>query len=361
MVVTEGKGATYRSVLKRGTRSKNAEIRLGFVGLIDSSPLFIASDLKIFAKYGLDVRLSREVGWATVRDKLLSEELDAAQVPCPMPFATHLAQQSHTSNCISGIVTSKGGNAIVLSKDLWNRGVFDAASLKQDISNRRHFRKYVLATVYPYSSHTFLLRDWLYSAKIDPDKDVQMVTLPPSQMCRNLSAGTIDGFCAGEPWPSLAISREIGWSPATSVEILPNHPEKLLMVKESFDREFHEQHIALIASIIEASAYCELPDNRPAVARSAADKRRVNCPESLISECLSPLFNYGMGRIEERPQFLSFQTHLANLDNYPELDWILRRLQTAGQSLDEANLRKLKRAVFKPETYQEAFSLYQSR
>ncbi len=328
------------------------------MGLVDSSPLFVASDLRIFEAYGLKVRLSREVGWATMRDKLINEELDAAQVPCPMPFATRLGLQSRPSACVSGMVTSKGGNAIVLSRDLWKRGVSDAASLQQDISNRRHFRKYVLATVYPFSSHTYLLRDWLTSAQIDPDRDVQMVTLPPSQMCRNLSAGTIDGFCAGEPWPSLAISSEIGWSPATSVDILPDHPEKLLMVKESFSKEFHEQHIALIASIIEASAYCELPENRASVARSASGKRRVNCSEPLVSECLSPTFNYGMGRTEERPDFLSFETRSANLDNYPGLDWIVQRLKPDS---DASAVTRLKYEVFKPEAYREAFSLFQSR
>lgn len=357
----EGKRAEALGKAKRVRRSQNAVIRLGFVGLIDSSPLFIATDLKIFEKYGLNVRLSREVGWATVRDKLLNEELDAAQAPCPMPFASSFGLQSKRSNCVSGMVVSKGGNAIVLSKDLWQRGVHEATSLKQDIVNRRHFRKYVLATVFPYSSHTFLLRDWLSSGGIDPDKEVQLVTLPPSQMCRNLSAGTIDGFCAGEPWPSLAISHEIGWSPATSVDILPDHPEKLLMVKESFDIEHHEQHLALIASLIEASAYCEQPENRATVAQSASDRKRVNCSEALIYECLSPSFNYGMGRIEERPHFLSFQTHSANFNNYPELDWIVRRLKPDAHVSDESAIARLKGEVFKSETYREAFSLFESK
>ncbi len=340
-----------------GNRTRRTEIRLGFVGLVDSSPLFIASDLGIFKKYGLDVRLSREVGWATVRDKLLNEELDAAQVPCPMPFAITLGLQSNPSTCVSGMVISKGGNAIVLSEALWKRGVSDAESLKQDICNSRFFRKYVLATVYPYSSHTFLLRDWLTSAGIDPDQDVQIVTLPPNQMCRNLAAGTIDGFCAGEPWPSLAISQEIGWSPATSDDILPGHPEKLLMVKESFSIEHHQKHVALIASIIEASAFCDNSGNWRSVAKSASTRRRVNCPESIVYECLSPRFNYGMGRIEETPQFISFKTRSANLINYPDLDWVISRVQSNDGEFDATASAKLKQKVFKPEVYQEALSI----
>lgn len=341
--------------------SKPASIRVGFVSLVDSAPLFVAADLGIFKKYGLDVRLSREVGWATVRDKLLNEELDAAQVPCPMPLATTLGLQSLPTNCVSGLIMSEGGNAIVLSEDLWKRGVHDAQSLKVAVSNTRYFRKYVLATVYPYSAHTFLLKDWLRSGGIDPDHDVQIVTLPPSQMCRNLSAGTIDGFCAGEPWPSMAISNEIGWSPATSIDIQPGHPEKALMTKESFDHDRREQHIALVASLIEAAIYCENPANRKTVARLASDRKRVNCSESFVYECLSPRFNYGMGRIEERPRFMSFHTGSNRSDGDAALEWIFHGLAGNGQEIHCSDRSSLIESVFKSDVYDNALELIQLR
>ncbi len=331
-------------------------IRLGYVGLVDAAPLFVAADQGIFKNYGLDVRLSREVGWATVRDKLLNEELDAAQAPCPMPFATTLGLQSTPTHCVSGMVISRGGNAIVLSGDLWKRGVCDARTFKTAISNSRYFRKYILATVYPYSAHTFLLRDWLESAGIDPERDVQIVTLPPSQMCRNLSAGTIDGFCAGEPWPSLAISNEIGWSPTASVDIRPDHPEKMLMVKESFDTQYRDQHVSLVAALIEAADYCENPANRESVAKLTADRKRVNCPEALVRECLSPVFNYGMGRVEERPRFLSFQTQSAHSQANSSLDWIMRSLDRERRIIDDSARSNLVRSVFKPEIYEEGLA-----
>jgi len=54
-------------------------IRLGFVPLSDCAPIAVAKETGIFHRYGLNVRLSRELGWASVRDKMIFGHLDAAQ------------------------------------------------------------------------------------------------------------------------------------------------------------------------------------------------------------------------------------------------------------------------------------------
>ena len=239
-----------------------APLRLGFVSLVDAVPLFVAQDRGLFSKHGLNVRLQREVGWATIREKVIFGELEAAHALCPLPLLASAGVDSVSIPCCSGMVISKGGNAIVLSQNLWKRGVREGESLRKDINNSRHFRKYILATVFQYSTHAYLLRDWLRASGIDPERDVQIVTLPPSQMCRNLHAGTIDGFCAGEPWPSLAIGQDIGWSPANSMDIAPYHPEKVLMTREVFAEERREENVALIAALIEACHFCEQVENR---------------------------------------------------------------------------------------------------
>ena len=37
----------------------------------------------------------------------------------------------------------------------------------------------------------------------------------------NLAAGTIDGYCAGEPWNTLAVREGAGWCPAWSAAQAP--------------------------------------------------------------------------------------------------------------------------------------------
>ena len=338
-------------------------MQVGLVSLMDAAPFFVAADYGLFSKYGLKVTLNREVGWATIREKLAYGELDAVQALCPLPFAATLGIQSSRIPSVSGLLVSRGGNAIVLSGDLWKRGVRDGRTLRQDIVNSRYFRKYIFATVYSCSTHAFLIRDWLTSAGIDVERDVQLVTLPPSQMCRNLAAGTIDGFCAGEPWPSLAISQEIGWSPATSVDICPGHPEKALMVKESFAEERSEEHLSLIAALVEACAFCDDPINREAVARCISGRRRVNCSEDLLVDSLSPSFNYGMGRAEAKPDFVRFHSRDSNRPRKEDAHWILERMNPCGEAKGESleDLDLIASLVYREDVYEMALKRIEAK
>ena len=338
-------------------KSRRNLVRLGFVGLADSAPFFVAKELELFERHGLNVAITREVGWATVKEKIIFGELEAAHALCPLPFSASLGTNSVPTPCISGLILNRGGNAIVLSLELRRRGVRDVQSLKLDIENRRAFRKYIFATVYPCSTHAFVLRDWLSSAGIDPDNDVQLVTLPPSQMCRNLAAGTIDGFCAGDPWSSVAIADEVGWSPATSVDIRPDHPEKALMVNERFHLEHRDEHLSLIAALIEACFICDNPRYRRSIAEILSDRKRVNCSADLLEKCLSPEFNYGMGEIRSEPRFLRFYENESNRPGPEEAGWIVDRMSSCADTVSWEEREKLRAKVFRPDIYEEARKL----
>jgi len=325
MDVAQNNGFQADSFL-RPISARRSATRIGYVGLVDAAPLLVAEQLGIFHSKGLDVKLSREVGWATIREKVMFGELEAAHALSTMPYVATLGIGSAAIPCVGAMVLSRGGNAVVLSEELRHRGVKSKETLKLDVENRKAFRKYKIATVYDCSPHNFHLREWLSSAGIDPDNDVELVTLPPTQMCRNLAAGTIDGFCAGEPWPSLAIRDKIGWSPVNSEDLSPKHPEKVLMIKQSFLDEQSDECAAMVAALIEACAICDDPSQRSRIAELMSDRKRINCSASLIEQCLSPTFNYGLGRVENRPDFLSFHREESNRPSAADNDWVLRRL-----------------------------------
>src|SRR6266446_8298594 len=117
-------------------------IRVGFVPLTDCAPLVMARELGLFRKYGLQVSLHRELGWASIRDKIVYGELDAAHALAAMPLAATLGLGAVPCDCLTGLVLNLHGNAITLSKDLWERGVRDGAALRQEILERRHERKF---------------------------------------------------------------------------------------------------------------------------------------------------------------------------------------------------------------------------
>src|SRR6058998_2284711 len=161
-------------------------LRIGFVPLTDCAPLIMARELGLFAKYGLRVALKRELGWATIRDKIIYGELEAAHSLAGMPIAATLGLGSIRCDCLTALVLNLHGNAITLSNELWRAGVRDGASLKAELTRLRHKRTLTLGVVSHFSSHHFLLRQWLMSAGILPDRDVRVVVVPPPQMVTNL-------------------------------------------------------------------------------------------------------------------------------------------------------------------------------
>ena len=77
----------FRPPLPLPAAGREGSLRLGFIPVVDCAPLLVAREHGIFSRHGLDVRLSCEVGWATIREKLLSGELDAAHAVAGLSLA----------------------------------------------------------------------------------------------------------------------------------------------------------------------------------------------------------------------------------------------------------------------------------
>ena len=56
------------------------EVRIGFIPLTDCSSVVMAAVNKFDEKYGIKIIPTKEASWASVRDKLVNGELDAAHV-----------------------------------------------------------------------------------------------------------------------------------------------------------------------------------------------------------------------------------------------------------------------------------------
>ena len=114
-------------------RAANKNLRLGFVPLTDCAPIVMAQELGLFKKFGLNVELSRELGWATIRDKIIHRELEAAHALAAMPVAASLGLGSIPCDCLTALVLNLNGNAITLSNDLWQRGVRDGKTDRKSV------------------------------------------------------------------------------------------------------------------------------------------------------------------------------------------------------------------------------------
>src|SRR4051812_11099896 len=280
------------------TEVHHRPLRIGFLALTDAAPFVAAQELGFFARYQLDVQLRREIGWATIREKIIYGELDAAHAPAPMLWSTELGLGCPPCSVLTALVLNLHGNALTLSRALWDAGVRDAATLRTYARQRRSGQPLTFGVVYPFSSHHLLLRNWLRTAELEPDRDVRIVVVPPAQMFRNLAAATIDGFCAGEPWNSLVVREGLGWCPTWSAAQEPGHLEKVLMVTERFASSRAFEHAALIRALHDAAIWCDEPQQREPLADLLADRRYLNLPARVITPALLGRFDCGHGRVE---------------------------------------------------------------
>ena len=310
------------------THPHRRPLRLGFVALSDCAPLAMAAELELFSKYGIDVELHREVGWATVRDKIIYGELDAAHAPAGLVVAASCGLGSVQTECVTGLVLNLHGNAITLSQSLWQRGVRDGATLRREVA--RGGEPLTFGVVHAYSAHSFLLRHWLRAHHIEPERDARIVVVPPGQVHGNLRAGHLDGFCVGEPWNSLAVMTKTGWCAATSEELAPRHPEKVLMVRRDFAERSEREHLALIAALIEACAFCAQPENRERLIETLAQPQYVGVPIQALRMAMTGTFDYGHGRIEKQSAVHIFSGTDVNEPTPAKAAWVIENLLVSG-------------------------------
>ncbi len=176
-----------QSLPKLPTAASTSAVRIGFVPLSDAAPLMVADQLGMFDRHGVKVELRRQVGWATIREKILYRELDAAHAPAGLALSLRLGNHNQTCRSIAPFVLNLNGNAITLSRDLFERGVRDARTLLKLIRSTPQ-RLFTFGIVADLSSHQILLRLWLERGGINPNQDVRIVTLPPTQMAGSLAA-----------------------------------------------------------------------------------------------------------------------------------------------------------------------------
>jgi ABC-type nitrate/sulfonate/bicarbonate transport system substrate-binding protein len=336
-------------------------LRIGFLGVNDCAPLAYAQEAGLFEKYDLDVELQKETSWAGLRDKVLQGELDAAHAPATLPFLANLGLDSDPCACISAMVLSLQGNAITVSRELWDAGVRDAATLRDQIYKSWGKRTYTFGVVFSYSPQELLLRHWLKSAGIVPDVEVRIVAVPPAQMFPTLKLGYIDGFCVGEPWASVAVQAGIGACLATSAELAPRHPEKVLMVRQSFGAGSAEEHERLLAALLEACEFCDQPENRAFLSEMLAHPEYVNAPAECVWAGLAGLLPcQGNGSANQQSATI-FYRHNANEPSDVKAAWIMEQLQDLlktgpyrGQLLNRTPVLK---NVFRRDIFERAKSL----
>ncbi len=318
------------AIARNGLEKINLEI--GFVPLTDCAPLVVAQEMGLFRKHGLEeVTLSREPSWKAIAEGVSSKRLDAAQMVAAMPLALTLGLGGNAPvPMVTGLVLSRNGNSITLSKKLYETGVRSLASFKA-LLEADPTHRHTLAMVHPASMHNLILRYWLASGGIDPDQDVNLTVIPPPQMVATMKAGNIDGFSVGEPWNAHAVAEGVGFVVANDLDLWMGHPEKVLGVREAWADQYPETHLALMKALLEACEYCDDRRNRPEIAELLAKPEYVGAKLDYIRAGFLDPYNRGNGQPPETLlRFNQFHIDMTNCPNRAEGLWILTQMARWG-------------------------------
>lgn len=330
-------------------------LRVGFIPLTDCAPVVMAAVKKFDEKYGITIIPSKESSWASVRDKLLSGELDAAHVLYGMVYGLQLGVSGPQREMAVLMTLNNNGQAITLSNQLKAAGVTDGASLKKVIAASPQ-GTYTFAQTFPSGTHAMWLYYWLANAGIDPFADVRNVVVPPPQMVVNMKIGNMSGYCVGEPWNQRAILDGIGFTAATSQQIWPDHPEKVLGTTSAWVSANGNTARALTAAVLEASRWIDASDeNRRETAKTIAARAYINTAVETIEGRMLGHYEDGLGKTWQDAHAMRFFNDGAV--SYPWLSdgiWFLTQQKRWGLLKSDPDYLAVARQINRSELYKQA-------
>ena len=271
------------------------------------------------------------------------------------------------ANMVTGLALSLKGTAITMAnhlarelEELGSDPVVSAASSAQALCSWLRARPgrplLTLASVHTFSCHTFQLRSWLRAADLDPDRDVKIVVQPPSQMVDSLARGSIDGYCVGEPWNTVAVQHGIGAVLATGQQLWHNAIEKVLGVTQAWHSNHPVTHLRLRLAVMEACSWLAQHDNRRAAVDILARPEYLNLPARQLLPSLTGQFQFNKdGATIALPDFHVFGRYQAGFPWHSSAEFLLRQCdELLNRNSDEASIKALVQQTYRTDLYREA-------
>jgi len=322
-------------------------IRIGYMPLTDAASLVMAVERGFDRQHGIRIELSRESSWASVRDKLRSGALDAAHALYGMVCGVELGIGGQRQDMAVLMNLSRNGQAITLSQALAQRGQVSGA------------HGYTFAHTFPTGNHAMLLYYWLASLGVDPLRHVRTLTVPPPQMVASLRAGTIDGYCVGEPWGERALQEGIGVTAVTSQQIWPDHPGKVLAATAAWTDANPDSARALVAAILEAARWIDASEaNKRATAEALAGPGALATPYETIVPRLLGSYRDGLGKSWIDPHALAFfDGGEASFPYLSDAMWFMTQHRRWGLLKDDPDYRAVAERLCRVDLYRDAARL----
>jgi nitrate/nitrite transport system substrate-binding protein len=357
-------------------------LKLGFIKLTDMAPLAIAKEKGFFAEEGLNVTLEPQANWKVLLDGVIGGQLDGAHMLAGQPLAATIGYGTK-ADLIAPLSLDLNGNAITLSNRVWDQIEPDlkknadgkpvhpisASVLKPVIASyKEQGKQFKMGMVFPVSTHNYELRYWLAAGGIEPGyytpgdvggtvgAQAALSVTPPPQMPATMEAGTIDGYCVGEPWNQAAVQKKIGVPVITDDEIWKKNPEKVLGLREDFAEKYPATTAAMLRAIIKAQQWLDVDGgkNRAEAVKILARSNYVGADEAVIGASMTGQFTFQASDTRPAPDFNIFFNDYAGYPFYSDAIWYLTQMRRWGQIADDQSDQwyfETAKAVYRPDLY----------
>ncbi|GLT11492.1 nitrate ABC transporter substrate-binding protein [Sulfitobacter porphyrae] len=364
------------------------ELTLGFIKLTDMAPLAVAYENGYFLDEGLFVTLEAQANWKVLLDGVIGGQLDGAHMLAGQPLAATIGYGTQ-AHIITPFSMDLNGNGITVSNAVWEemkpniptnsdglpQHPISAQALAPVVERYKADGKpFNMGMVFPVSTHNYELRYWLAAGGLNPGlyspddtsgqigADVFLSVTPPPQMPATLEAGTIDGYCVGEPWNQQAVVKGIGVPVITDYELWKNNPEKVFGITAEFAEQNPNTTLALTKALIRAAIWLDENENanREAAVEILSRPEYVGADAEVIAASMTGTFEYEPGDVREVPDFNVFFRYNATYPFYSDAVWYLTQMRRWGQiaeTKDDTWFDETARSVYRPDIYLDAARL----
>lgn len=360
------------------------ELTFGFIKLTDMAPIAIAYERGYFEDEGLYVTIEAQANWKVLLDGVIDGRLDGAHMLAGQPLAATIGYGTE-AHIITPFSMDLNGNGITVSNEIWEQmkpnipkmddgrpiHPIKAEYLKPVVdAYREEGKPFNMGMVFPVSTHNYELRYWLASGGIHPgfyspntgdtsgqiDAEALLSVTPPPQMPATLEAGTIYGYCVGEPWNQQAVFKGIGVPVITDYEIWKDNPEKVFGITAEFAEKYPNTTVRLVRAMIRAAIWLDENDNanRPEAVKILSQSNYVGADYDVIANSMIGTFEYEKGDKRSVPDFNVFFRYNATYPYYSDAIWYLTQMRRWGQIAEDKSddwYKEVAAKVYRPDIY----------
>jgi nitrate/nitrite transport system substrate-binding protein len=354
-------------------KPETTSVDLGFIALTDAAPLIVAKEKGFFAKQGMTgVELKKQTSWAVTRDNLelggARGGIDGAHILSPMPYLLTTGAISKSKQPVPMFILARlniNGQGISASNDFkkYKFRTQTPTIAKAVAEKNKTGDKFKAAVTFPGGTHDLWMRYWLAANGVDPNKQADLVVIPPPQMVANMKSGTMDIFCVGEPWNERLVNKKLGYTALITGQLWKDHPEKAFAMRADWVKKNPNATLRLLKAVQQAQKWADNPANTQELAKILAQDKYVKATVEDLLPRLRGDVDYGDGRkVKNSPFRMLFFANNASFPYKSHDTWFvtedirwgyLPRSTNIKALVDQVNRSDLWRAAARANGYKE--------